>query len=94
MRWPQVRAAYPDQWLIIEALEVRTVDDRLVFDRIAVVEVCADGPSAMKRYGELDRKHPDRVLCFAHTAMIELDIEDRRWISWLFTAGAQSSPPT
>jgi len=28
MQWPEVRNAYPDQWLVIEALEAHTTPDR------------------------------------------------------------------
>lgn len=79
MRWDEVRAVHPDQWLVIEALEARTVGDRRIFDRIAVIETCLDGRSTMKRYGELHRQHPEREFCFVHTSNVELDIEERRW---------------
>ena len=29
MNWPQVRKAYPDQWLVIEALEAHTEDNQV-----------------------------------------------------------------
>jgi len=80
MRWSDVHAAHPDRWLVIEALEARTVGNRRIFDRIAVIETCDDGRATMKRCGDLRRRYPDREFCFAHTANPELDIEERRWI--------------
>jgi hypothetical protein len=80
MRWPEVRAAHPDQWLVIEALEARSENGHRIFDRIAVIETCSDGPSTMQRYGELRRSHPQREFCFVHTGTTELDIEERRWV--------------
>lgn len=80
MRWPEVRAAHPDRWLVIEALEARTVGNRRIFDRIAVIDTCPDGRTTMKRCGELHRQHPEREFCFVHTTNAELDIEERRWI--------------
>lgn len=80
MRWSEVRVAHPDRWLVIEALDAHTEDARRVFDRIAVIEVCADGPATMRRYGELRKQHPHRELCFVHTGMVEIEIEERRWI--------------
>jgi len=80
MRWAEVRASYPDQWLIIEALEAHTEEHRRVFDRIAVVETCADGATALRRYRELRQEHAGRELCFVHTAMAELEIEERPWV--------------
>jgi hypothetical protein len=91
MRWPEVRAAHPDQWLVIEALDAHSTNDRRVFDRLAVVEVCADGPATMKRYAALHREHPERELCFVHTGMVELEIEERRWIGIRGISAAGSS---
>ena len=91
MRWPEVRAAYPDQWLVIEALEARTVGNQRIFDRIAVIDTCRDGRTTMQRYGELHREHPEREFCFAHTSNVELDIEERRWIGIRGIRAAESS---
>lgn len=80
MRWQEVRAAHPDQWLVIEALEAHSENAHRVLDRIAVVDRCADGRAVMKRYRELRREHPQRELCFVHTSMEELNIEERVWL--------------
>jgi hypothetical protein len=88
VRWCDVRAAHPDQWLVIEALEAHSVGGRRVFDQIAVVEVCPDGRTSMKRYAALHREHPERELGFAHTGMVNLDIEERPWMDFLRAASA------
>ncbi|HWO18221.1 MAG TPA: hypothetical protein VNO30_05575 [Kofleriaceae bacterium] len=80
MRWQDVRAAHPDQWLVIEALEAHSENDHRILDRIAVIDVCPDGRTTMKRYGELRRMHPQREFCFVHTSMVELNIEERLWL--------------
>jgi hypothetical protein len=79
MRWAEVCTAHPDQWLLIEALDAHTEDHRRIIDRIAVVENCADGAAALRRYRELRRERPDRELYFVHTANAVLDIEERSW---------------
>lgn len=71
---------HPDQWLVIEALEARSVNDRRVVERIAVIDVCPDGKTTMKRYAELRREHPHREFCFVHTSRAELEIEERLWL--------------
>jgi hypothetical protein len=53
MRWDDVRLAFPDQWLVIEALEAHSADGRRIFDRIAMIAQCADGPAAMNSHREL-----------------------------------------
>jgi RNase adaptor protein for sRNA GlmZ degradation len=80
MRWPEVCVAHPDQWLVIESLDAHSENDHRIFDRIAVIDVCADGRTTMKRYSELRRQHPHREFCFVHTSMVELKIEERLWL--------------
>jgi hypothetical protein len=80
MRWADVREAYPERWLVIEALAAHSERDLRILDRIAVIDTCPDGRTTMKRHAELHRQFPDREFCFAHTGMVELRIEERRWV--------------
>lgn len=80
MPWSEIRAAHPDRWLVVEALEAHSANDHRVFDRVDIVEVCSDGRAAMKRYGELRREHPTREFCFVHTSKLELEFEERLWL--------------
>ncbi len=80
MLWTEIRTAHPDQWLVIEALEAHSERDHRIFDRIAVVEVCTDGRTAMKRYGQLQREDPQRELCYVHTSKDKLEFEERLWL--------------
>ena len=43
MRWSDIRAAHPDQWLVIEALEAHSENDHRVFDGVAVLWLELDG---------------------------------------------------
>ena len=79
MQWTEIRQAYPDQWLIIEALDAHTAEDRRVLDRIAVIEMCPDGAFALKSYRRLHQQYPDREFYFVHTRREELEIIERRW---------------
>ncbi len=79
MRWSDVRAAYPEQWLIIEALEAHTEGDRRILDRIAVMELCSDGSNALKAYRRLHREYPMREFYFVCTSREEVEIVERWW---------------
>ena len=48
MIWPTVREAYPDQWLIIEALAAHTEGNQRELDRISVIEIRPDATAAMQ----------------------------------------------
>jgi hypothetical protein len=82
MRWSDVCAAYPAQWLVIEVLEVHTEKHgdayRRVFDRVEVIEVCADGRAAQHRYRELCHERPGRALCYVYTRYPALELEPAR----------------
>lgn len=80
MRWAEIREQYPEQWLIIDALEAHTEGDRRRLEQITVVEVCRDGAEALQRYRELHRQHPWREFYFVHTAREDLDIRERHWL--------------
>ena len=81
MIWSEIRKSYPSQWLIIEALDAHTTPDRWrVLDRLAVIETCVDGSTAMQRYRELHRQYPLREFYFVHTDRQELNIQEQQWI--------------
>ena len=81
MKWPEIRKNYPDQWLIIEALEAHTTpDNQRKLDSLAVIETCTDGDQAMERYRNLHQKYPQREFYFVHTSREELEIRERQWL--------------
>ena len=81
MHWQDIRNAYPDQWLVIEAIEAETTPDhQRVLQRIAVMERCATGDAAFQSYRRLHQIYPDREFYFVHTAREELEIYERNWV--------------
>jgi hypothetical protein len=81
MLWPEIRESYPEQWLVVEALEAHTSpDDQRHLDRIAVVEKYPDGSSAMRGCRQLYRSYPSREFYFVHTSREKLEIKERRWL--------------
>lgn len=81
MIWSELRERYPQQWLVVEALEAHTSTQKeRVLDNLAVIETCKDGNLAMKRYRDLHRKHPGREFYFFHTSREELNIQEREWL--------------
>ena len=81
MKWSEIRNTYPDQWLVVEALEAHTkADNRRHIERFAVVEPCTDGSNAMQTYRLLHQQYPEREFYFVHTGREELDIRERQWL--------------
>jgi hypothetical protein len=80
MLWSEIRSAYPNQWLIIEALEAFTTpDNKRRLNRLAVIEQCPDGKEAFQRYRSLHRVHPHREYYFVHTSNLEFEIRELQW---------------
>jgi hypothetical protein len=81
MNWSEVRTVYPEQWLVVEALEAHTTEDSYrVPDRLAVIEACPDGATAMKRYRQIHQDFPQREFYFIHTSREELAVLERLWL--------------
>ncbi|MEK7325732.1 MAG: hypothetical protein AAB217_10805 [Chloroflexota bacterium] len=80
MLWLEIRKAYPNHWLIVEALEARTTsNNRRELSHLAVIESCSDAKAAMQRYRLLHQQYPQREFYFVHTSRAELDIRERHW---------------
>jgi hypothetical protein len=80
MRWADVKATYPNQWLIIEAIEARSEGGRRIVERLAVIETCRDGAEALSSYRRLHQVYPQREFYFVHTSRDELNIQQTRWV--------------
>ncbi len=80
MIWSEICRAYPEQWLVVEALEAHTTDDNLRQpDRLSVVETCSNGSDAMQTYRRLHHQYPAREFYFLHTSREELNIHEIKW---------------
>jgi len=80
MRWINIRKTYPNQWLVIEAVKAHSVKTKRLLDKIAVMETCLDGITAMQKYRRLHQQHPEREFYFVHTSREQLDIQERQWL--------------
>jgi hypothetical protein len=80
MTWNEIRRYFPDQWLVIEAIDAHSENGKRILDRISVVDTFTDSFLAMKSYGELHRRYPEREFLFVHTDKEMLDIAERKWI--------------
>ena len=61
MIWSEVRQAYPNRWLIIEAVEAHTPDEQRILDLIAVMEACDDNAAVMQAYERWHAAYPQRA---------------------------------
>lgn len=80
MTWEEVKKTYPNQWLLIEAIEAYTEGDKRIVNQIAVIDnFYEDNNKALLHYLQLHRKYRERELYVVHTSRPELDIIEQRW---------------
>lgn len=80
MKWEDIRQQYPDQWLLLEAIEAHSIADKRILEQIAVLNRYPDSVAAMNGYKELHHKAPERELYVFHTSREQLDVTERRWL--------------
>ena len=80
MQWEEIRAHYPQQWLLLEAIKAHSERGTRVLEQLAVVGAFPDSVTAMKSYAQLHREAPDRELYVFHTSRETLDITERQWL--------------
>ena len=80
MEWQEIRAHYPQQWLLVEAIKARSEASKRILEQLAVVGTFSDSATALKSYQQLHRKAPERELYVFHTSRETLDITERRWL--------------
>jgi len=80
MLWEEVKKIYPNQWVIIEAMEAHTEGNKRIIGQITVVNnFHDDNNQALLQYLQLHRKYREREFYVVHTSRPELDIIEQRW---------------
>lgn len=81
MKWEDVRQAFPNEWMLIEAVEAFTNEEheRILVD-ITPLEKFSDSPKAMRASQALHRENPSRELYVLHTNRIDPQIKERKWV--------------
>ncbi|WP_138417319.1 hypothetical protein [Aquibacillus sediminis] len=79
MLWGEVRKAYPDKWVVFEAIEAHSDSNYRIVDEIAVIDSFDDSMDAFRRHNELQKKKTNRELYFFHTSREDLDIYEKKW---------------
>lgn len=80
MSWEEIRKSFPSRWLLVEATEAHSENERRILDDIAVIDAYPSGKAAMSAYLELHDKAPQRELYVLSTDREVLEIEELRWL--------------
>ena len=80
MLWQEIRLHYPEQWLLVEAIQAHSESNKRVLEQLAVIGAFPDSVSAMHSYAQLHRHAPERELYVFHSSRVVLDITERQWL--------------
>lgn len=80
MKWNEARKLYPNKWLLFEAIEACSEEDKRIVEEISVVNVYDQGKEALKAYADKHKKDKSREMYVYHTKNEVLLIEERNWI--------------
>ncbi|MGK5094561.1 hypothetical protein WDW89_21430 [Deltaproteobacteria bacterium TL4] len=80
MNWETVRQRYPNQWVLVEAVQAHSESGKRVLDQLSILDLFSDSLSAMRSYKEIHHKSPQRELYVLHTCREYLNILERRWL--------------
>ncbi len=79
MNWQQVREQYPRKWVLVEAIEAHSENNRWLVEQLTVVDAYADVSKALGIYKQLHKQAPEREYFIVHTDKERLDIYERHW---------------
>lgn len=80
MKWNEARKAYPNRWVLFEAIEAHSDAGKRIVDELSVINVYVNGKEALKEYADKHKKDKSREMYVYHTENEELIIEERNWI--------------
>ena len=80
MQWQAIRKTYPQQWLLLEALQAHSEGDKRILDQLAVLGTFGDSVMALQSYAQFHRESPERELYVFHTSRELLDVVERQWL--------------
>ena len=80
MLWQEIRQHYPQQWVLVEAINAYSKANTRILEHLAVVDTFPDSVSAMQSYAQFHRESPQRELYVFHTSRETLDITERQWL--------------
>jgi hypothetical protein len=82
MLWEDVKKTYPSSWLVIEAIEAKTEGENRIIDQLAVIDSFEEetSKSALLKYLQLHKAHPEREFYVVHSSRPKLDIKEQKWV--------------
>jgi hypothetical protein len=81
MKWEDVRQAFPNQWVLLEAIHAFTnKNSERILEEVAPLKKFSNSTDAMKAYKVFHRADPTREMYVLHTSKEEPNIIEKKWV--------------
>ncbi len=81
MKWAELCQAFPDQWVLIEAIQAYTNgESERILEEVALLKTFSNSPEAMRVYRNHHRENPSRELYVLHTNRTKPNIIEKKWV--------------
>ena len=81
MKWIDICQAFPEQWVLIEAVQAYTNEkSERILEEVTPLNKFSNSPDAMRAYKELHREDPARELYVLHTNRKNPNIIEKKWV--------------
>jgi hypothetical protein len=77
MKWQEVRQHFPNQWLLVQAMETRSEGGYCYWERVMVLEKFSNGSEALKGLNAYLKSHAPHDVFIFHTAREQLKLEEK-----------------
>lgn len=81
MKWEEIREAFPNQWVLIEATHAFTNEkSERILEDVTPLKKFSNSSDAMKTYKLLHWENPTREMYVLHTSRDEPNIIEKKWV--------------
>lgn len=81
MKWEDVCEAFPESWILLEAIRAYTNEDSArILEEVAPLKKFSNSPEAMREYKKFHKEDPSRELYVLHTSRKDPNIIEKKWV--------------
>lgn len=79
MKWTQIREQYPEQWVLVEAINAYSKNSFRHIEDLSIISNFTESTFAWKEYKKLHLDNPLREYYILHTCHETIEVEEQRF---------------
>lgn len=82
MKWPTIREQYPNNWVLVEALNAMSLSDKRIIEEMSVISNFPDSRQAWKDYKSKHLTNPERELYIFFTGNESIEVHEQSFMGY------------